>query len=111
MKKISLKTKITLTIAGLLALAGIFYAANPAPFGTVGDPMAGNVPIGVAATSSKMLVTEFTTQNIDEIDDQGNVISPPFATIPNFQGNAEKYLAISPGLGMWDPDFIYVTQG
>src|SRR4029077_2615887 len=30
--KISLRTKIYLTIVGLLALTGVFYAANPAPF-------------------------------------------------------------------------------
>ena len=30
--KITLRTKIYLTIVGLLALTGVFYAANPAPF-------------------------------------------------------------------------------
>ena len=32
MKKITLRTKIYLTIVGLLALTGIIYAANPMPF-------------------------------------------------------------------------------
>ena len=49
--KITVRTKITLTIAGLLGVTGIFYAANPRPFVTVPGP------IGVAASKSDLLVT------------------------------------------------------
>ena len=41
--KITLRTKIYLTIAGLLALTGILHAANPIVFGVVQGP------VGVAA--------------------------------------------------------------
>ena len=44
-------TKIILTIAGLLSLAGILYAANPTRFATV------NAPIGVAASTTDLIVT------------------------------------------------------
>ena len=33
--KITLRTKIYLTIVGLLALTGVLYAANPIPFSLV----------------------------------------------------------------------------
>jgi hypothetical protein len=46
-------TKLTLTIAALLSLAAILYAANPAPFATV------NAPIGVAALAADLIVTEY----------------------------------------------------
>ena len=39
MKKIPLGTKIIVTTAGLVAVAGIFYAANPQPFATIRAPM------------------------------------------------------------------------
>jgi autotransporter-associated beta strand protein len=39
--KITLRTKIYLTIVGLLALTGVFYAANPAPFAS-NQPLASN---------------------------------------------------------------------
>ena len=37
MKKITLRTKITLTLVGSLAMAGIFYAADPTQFTSVTD--------------------------------------------------------------------------
>jgi hypothetical protein len=46
-------TKLTLSIAGLLSLAAILYAANPSPFATV------NAPIGVAASTADLIATEY----------------------------------------------------
>ena len=46
-------TKIALTIAGSLSLAGILYAANPTPFATV------NTPVGVAVSGTDLIVTEY----------------------------------------------------
>ena len=46
MKTLPPGTKIALSIAGLLSLAAILYAANPTPFATV------NSPIGVAASGT-----------------------------------------------------------
>jgi hypothetical protein len=53
MKTVPPGTKIALSIAGLLSLAGIIYAANPTPFATV------NSPIGVAASTTDLIVTEY----------------------------------------------------
>ena len=109
MKKIPLRTKITLTIAGLLALTGIFYAANPSPFATAPEP------IGVAAAGTDLLVSEYCSQNLDTIDCLGNVST--LATIPGPVGPcAEKYIAIAPAQSAlavppWTPRDIFVTQG
>ena len=57
--KITLRTKIYLTIVALLALTGVFYASNPTPF-------SGQVPFptGVAAARDLLLVSEFCSENI-----------------------------------------------
>ena len=66
--KISLRTKIYLTIVALLALTGVFYASNPFPFegGQIG------FPTGVAAGPDLLLVSEYCSENIDKIDCNGN---------------------------------------
>jgi hypothetical protein len=48
--------KIALSIAGLLSLAVILYAANP--FATV------NAPIGAAASGTDLIVTEYCGHNV-----------------------------------------------
>ena len=109
MKKNTLRTKITLTIAGLFAMAGVFYAANPTSFAPV------LAPIGVAAAPDLLLVTENCSQNIDTIDCFGNVST--LAAIPGNGGSggcAEKYLAIAPFQSAntgFTPRDIFVTQG
>jgi len=50
----------------MITLAGISYAANPSPFATV------NTPIGVAASATDLIVTEYCGHNVDTIDCQGN---------------------------------------
>lgn len=109
---ISLRTKLTLTIAGLLAITGIFYA-SPTQFPTVPTIIS---PVGVASSSSALYVTDSNTQNVYTIDDTGNVsffaaIPNPASTPPDWDGTSEKYLAISPGFDKWDPEYVYVTQG
>jgi len=137
------RTTITLTILGILALTGIFYAANPQPFATIRAPVSGreiapaqpadsptptptvfasptpfatvNIPIGVAASSTDLIVSEWCTQNIDTVDCFGNVSL--LAMIPGFPGTCfEKYLAIAPSQSAlatppWSPRDIFVTQG
>ena len=49
--------KIALSIAGLLSLAAILYAANPT-LATV------NAPIGVAASGTDLIVTEYGGHNV-----------------------------------------------
>src|SRR5436190_3515124 len=107
MKKIPLRTKIMLTIVGLLALTGIFYAANPTPFATVPEP------IGVAASTTDLFVTEYETQNIDTIDCLGNVSVLTMIPVVVTPGH-ENYIAIAPTQSMaagFTPRDIFVTQG
>src|SRR6266446_7990767 len=123
------KTKIALIIVGLLALTGIFYAANPRPFVTVNTPQsrpphppnhpAANptpfatvpAPIGVAASKTDVFATEYCSQNIDTIDCLGNV--SPLATIPG-SGCGEKYLTIAPAQSAnagFTPRDIFIASG
>jgi hypothetical protein len=68
MKQITLRTKIYLTIVGLLALTGILYASTPTPF--TGDVP---FPTGVAAAPDLLLVSEYCSENIDQVDCNGSV--------------------------------------
>src|SRR6266436_2200229 len=133
--KSTLRTKIIVTTAGLVALTGIFYAANPQPFATVNTPQSplrhppnhpaanpqpfaivnGGGPIGVAASKTDVIATEYCTENIDKIDHLGNVSL--FATIPGPLTCGEKYLTIAPlesasaTPAPFTPRDIFVTQG
>ena len=105
--KITLRTKIYLTIVALLALTGVFYASNPVPF-TAGIPF----PTGVAAAPDLLLVSEYCTDNIDKVDCHGNVSL--FATIPGFGSCREKYMAMAPSQSAaagFTPRDVFVTQG
>jgi len=104
--KITLRTKIYLTIVALLALTGVFYAANPTFFT--------NVPFatGVAASQTELLVSEYCTENIDTVACDGTVSL--FATIPGFGSCREKYMAIAPSQSAaagFTPRDVFVTQG
>src|SRR4030095_10831431 len=97
--KISLRTKIYLTIGGLLsALTGILYAANPFPFST-GNPVfpgfpSDFYPTGVAASQDFLFVTPFCIEDILSIDCNGQ--ATVFATFPGFGSCREKYMAVAP---------------
>ena len=108
--KITLRTKIYLTIVGLLALTGVFYAATPIFFTTF------NQPVGLFGTQFEMFGTEFNTQNFNSIDCMGNVTT--VAQIPDNVSNLaiEKYIAIAPtqsanATPAWNPGDKFVTQG
>jgi len=107
MKTNTPRTKVTFTIAGLLALTGIFYAASPTQFGSVPEP------IGVAAAPSQLIVSEYCSQNLDKIDCLGNV--SVLATIPGPIGPClERYITIAPSqsaLAGFTPRDVFVTQG
>src|SRR2546430_15476791 len=99
------RTKIALTIAGLLSLAVILYAANPSPFTTV------NTPIGVAASGTDLIVTEYCGHNVDTIDCQGNVMH--LATLPGIGDCREEYVIIARAQSVkagFTPGDIFVTQ-
>jgi len=104
--KITLRTKIYLTIVALLALTGVFYAANPTFFTSV--PFA----TGVAASRTNLLVSEYCTDNIDTVACDGTVSL--FATIPGFGSCREKYMAIAPSQSAaagFTPRDVFVTLG
>src|SRR6266568_6439729 len=100
-------TTITLTIAGLLTMAGIFYAATPTEFGSVTSV------IGVAAAPADLLVTEYCTQNLDKVNCSGK--ASLLATLPGPVGGCyEKYVAIAPSQSAtagFTPRDIFVTRG
>ena len=66
--KITLRTKIYLTLVGLLALAGILYASNPTPF-TGAVPF----PTGVAAAPDLLLVAPYCSDDVDTIASNGAI--------------------------------------
>ena len=110
--KFTLRTKIYLTIAGLLALTGVLYAqfppSHPTPF-TAGVPF----PTGVAASPDMLLVSEFCSENIDQYDcATGNVTV--FAQTPGFGSCREKYMTIAPSQSAnagFTPRDVFVTEG
>src|SRR5262249_47212758 len=125
------RTTIALTIVGLVAVAGIFYAANPRPVVTVSTPqsrlphppnhpdanpqpfanLSPNAPIGVAASKTEVFATEYCTQNIDTIDCFGNVRK--LGTIPG-TGCGEKYMTIAPSqaaMAGFTPRDIFIASG
>ena len=107
MKKITLRTKISLIIIALMAAAGLFYAATPTFF------TSSSLPTGVAASPGKMYVTEYCNPRIDRITDTG--ATSLFATLPGNVGECkERYLAIAPSSAItagFSPNDIFVTEG
>ena len=110
--KITLRTKIYLTIVGLLALTGVLYAqfppSHPTPL-TAGVPF----PTGVAASPDMLLVSEYCSENIDQYDcATGNVTL--FAQTPGFGSCREKYMTIAPSQSAnagFTPRDVFVTEG
>src|SRR5437660_11184494 len=93
---------IPLSIAGLLSLAVILYAANPSPCATV------NTPVGVAASTTDLIVTEYCGHNVDTIDCQGNVTL--LATLPGITDALGRILSPLPGLiGLETPGLISIA--
>ena len=84
--KISLRTKIYLTILGLLTLSGIIYAANPVTFSVFPGLT------GIAVSKSELFTTGFADPN-------SGIYTLNCAGIPTlYQASApaEKYFAIAP---------------
>jgi hypothetical protein len=105
--KITLRTKIYLTIVALLALTGVLYAANPTPF-VFTIPF----PTGVAASPDLLLVSEYCSENIDQVDCNGNATL--FATLPGFGSGREKYMTIAPSMSAnagFTPRDVFTTEG
>ena len=106
--KISLRTKIYLTIVALLSLTGVLYASNPSTFSFFPSMF----PTGVAASPDLLLVSEFCSENIDTVDCTGTAAL--FATLPGFGSCREKYMTIAPAVSMaagFTPRDVFVTEG
>jgi hypothetical protein len=111
--KITLRTKIYLTIVALLALVGTFYAATALPFATI----PGDGPVGVAAIPGQVLATQFCNQNLDLLDCNGNFSVLAQIPLPNPTpppGTCiEKYLAVAPIQSVaagFTPRDVFITQ-
>jgi hypothetical protein len=92
--------------------AGAMRMANEPSMATSSSVFASvPAPIGVAASQSQLVVSEYCTGNLDTIDDLGTVSL--FTSIPGYPVGTctEMYLAISPGLGTWAASDLYATQG
>src|SRR5213594_4060653 len=112
--KITLRTKIYLTIVGLLALTGVFYAQFPPSHPT---PFVFTVPFPTSAAASRdlLLVSEYCSENIRTVDCNG--VATLFAMLPGpFSGCKEKYMSIAPSTsGMpnntFNPRDVFITEG
>src|SRR6476659_2875015 len=122
----TLRTTIYLTIVGLLALTGVFYAANPGKRATVPKsvtapdvPMAHPTPFamlegpnGVAAIPGSVYATQQCSQNLSLIDCQG--AASTVATIPGSGCPVERYMAVAPiqsAAAGFTPRDLFITQG
>src|SRR6266705_5492045 len=108
------KTTISLTIAALLSLSGMVYAANHVLFSfIVGTFNAG--PIGVAGSSDTLFATQFCNPQLLSIDCITGLPSP-VATIPGFPSGQclERYMAVAPAVSAnagFTPRDVFITQG
>src|SRR5882724_3318995 len=109
--KITLRTKIYLTIVGLLSLTGVFYAQFPPSHPT---PFVFTVPFPTSAAAARdlLLVSEYCSENIRKVDCNG--FATLFATLPGFGSCQEKYMAIAPAQSAaagFSPRDVFVTEG
>ena len=108
------KTTISLTIAALLSLSGMVYAANHVFFSfIVGTFSAG--PIGVAGSPDTLFATQFCDPQLLSIDCVTGLPSP-IATIPGFPSGQcmERYMIVAPLVSAtagFTPRDVFVTQG
>src|SRR4030095_13728291 len=114
--KITLRTKIYLTIGGLTAMAGIIYATNPTPFST-GFPLypgfpSNFFPTGAALSRDLMLTSTYCDENIVSIGCNG--AASVVAVLPGFGSCREKYMALAPNQSAnagFTPRDLFVTEG
>ncbi len=108
--KITLRTKIYLTIAALLTLTGVFYASNPTVFVSPGHGV--DTPIGLAADPTHLFLSQYNDNDIKLVDCNGN--GSLFGNVlPNFD-LVEKYMAMAPSQSAnagFTPRDVLVTQG
>ena len=108
------RTTISLTIAALLSLSGMVYAANHVLFSfIVGTFSAG--PIGVAGSPDSLFATQFCDPQLLSIDCVTG-LPTPVTTIPGFPSAQclERYMSVAPAVSVnagFAPRDVYITQG
>src|SRR6266700_4196252 len=104
--KITLRTKIYLTIVALLALTGVFYAQFPPSHPT---PFVFTVPFptGVAAARDLLLVSEYCSEKIDTVDCNGNATL--FTTLPGCPSSDHNGITFD-HFGTYGNDMIVTCQ-
>src|SRR6266516_2916832 len=112
------KTTITLTIAALLGLTGVLYAASHSFFSPVQDPTYGAGPVGVSAAPADLIATEYCTNttftNVDKITCQGGFAVIATIPTPGGGGCAELYMTIAPSISAnagFAPLDYFITAG
>jgi hypothetical protein len=103
-------------LQAVLFLLSVFFLSLPVGVADAGNPSNfANLywANGVAATKDRVLVTLYcgNPRTIYSIDSSGN--ATPFANLPNWPdgGCHEDYLAVSPGMGGFPANYVYVAQG
>ena len=91
MKKITLRTKIYLTLVGLLALTGVLYASTPSVFVSPGNGV--YRPISLAADPDSSFVSQYIDNQIKMVDcfGIGTLFGTLPAPIPPFDGEIHGY--------------------
>ena len=108
--KITLRTKIYLTIAGLLTLTGVLYASNPTVFVSPGNGV--DEPIGLAADPTHLFSSQYNDNQVITIDclGMGTLFGTLPAPIPPIL--TEKYMAIAPAQSTaagFTPGDLFIT--
>src|SRR5262245_29905085 len=105
MRRFARTSLVLLSAIGMISGFGIStaQAANPTVFATV------DRPIGIAITKTAVLSTLMCSDEVYSFAQDGTV--SPFAALPA-TGNScrERYIAVSPGVGGFPKNYIYVTQ-
>src|SRR6476659_3167628 len=110
--KITLRTKIYLTIVALLTLTGVFYASNPTPFVTNTPGNGVSTPISVAADPTHFFASQYFNNDIVLVDCNGNGSLFGTLPVPVPPTLVEKYMAIAPAqsaTALLTPGDLFVT--
>ncbi len=107
--------RIGLVFVVAVALAGFLTGPYVQPgFAHLGESSFASItgPIGVAGGIDEVLVTHPSCEDREVLKFDSNGVRTVFATLPSEpEGCHEDYIAISPGLGGFLRDSVYVSQG
>src|SRR5437588_10751729 len=108
------RTTISLTIAALLSLSGMVYAANHVLFSFITGTFSAG-PIGVAGSADTLLATQYCDPQLLSIDCITGLPSP-IATVPGFPSGQclERYMSVAPAVSVnagFNPRDIFISKG